>query len=403
MGEHAGSLRARLRMMGAVRALRPGDLIAIVLVTLALIVAGIVAAERAAPPDYADTYSTHDSDRGGYLAVRRLLEREGIRVVESNRHPRFLSADRLILVGIGSYAKIDVDELRDFVAKRGKTLVVIGDYDPYARKTLGLPKTRETPVRTTYGAVPIIASPYVSGVDRIVGEGTTRIVHTAFPAVVPIVADSSGAILATYGLGRGHIVVLIDPTIFANRLLDRADNARFAANVLGAGPNTTVAFDEFVHGYGRTESAWLVLPSPLRIAILIATAACLVALLGSAIRFVPAAAAPVVRDPNSAAYLASLAILLRRGRAATRARADLIDATFASIARAFGLPAHTDPNTLAALAQAQAGAPGRIRELAALRARSSVDEAHLLHAAQLCAELRKELDTDGTQRRAAAR
>ena len=89
-------------MMSFVRALRRGDLIAIVLVTLALIVAGIVGAERAAPPDYVDTYSTHDSDRGGYLAVRRLLEREGIRVVESNRHPRFLSADRLVLVGIDS-------------------------------------------------------------------------------------------------------------------------------------------------------------------------------------------------------------------------------------------------------------------------------------------------------------
>ncbi len=389
--------------MMLLRALRPGDVIALALVTLALIVAGIVGAQRAAPPDYVDTYSTHDSDRGGYLAVRRLLEREGVRVVESNRHPRFLVADRLVLSGIGTYAKVDVDELRDFVAKRGKTLVVIGSSSAYARKTLKLPVTREITVRNTYGAVPIIASPYTRGVDQIVGEDTTRIVYRAFPAVVPIVADASGAVLASYALGRGRIVVLSDPTIFTNRLLERADNARFAVNVLGAGPDTTVAFDEFVHGYGRAESAWLVLPEPLRVAILIAIGACLVALVGSAIRFVPAAAVPIASDPNSAAYLASLAILLRRGRAATRALADLIDATFASVARAFGLPTHTDPNTLAVLAQGRTGAPERIRELAALRARSGVDDSQLLHAAQLCAELRKELDTDGTQRRAAAR
>ena len=392
------------RVTSLVRSLRPGDIVALAFVLAALIAVGIVGARSAAPPDYLDTYSTHDSDRGGYLAVRSLLVREGVHVIESNRHPRFLEADRLIVEGMFAYQQIDVDELRDFVAKRGKTIVIIGPGGNRARKTLQLPRQiYGVGVGKPYGAIPIVASPYAMGVDHIVGEGDSRIEHQAFPASVPIIADSEGAVLITKTLGRGHIVYIADPTIFTNRLLDRADNARFAVNVLGSGPHTTVAFDEYVHGYGRQESAWLVLPGPLRAGLVVAAIACAIALVGSAIRFVPAAALPVARDPNSAAYLASLAILLRRGRAATRALADLVDATFAAVARSFGLPAHAEPATLALLAAPRAGAPERIGELAALRARANVDEAQLVHAAQLCAELRKDLDTDGTQRRAAAR
>jgi len=393
-------------MIRYVRALRPGDIVVLVIVAVALIVAGLVGATRAEKPPYVDTYSTHDGDRGGFLAVRRLLEREGVQVSESNRHPRFLNADRLVISKLSGYGKVDVDELRDFVAKRGKTLVIVGvaGIGGYARSALRLPNDAVGPdVSATYDARPIVESPSIAGVSRVVGDGTVRFVHESFPAAVPLVADAAGAVIITYTLGRGRIIALADPTIFTNRLLGQADNAQLAVSLLGAGPRVTVAFDEFVHGYGRTESAWLVLPSPLRVALIVAGVLCLIALGGSAIRFVPAAAPPLVRDPNSAAYLVSLATLLRRGRATTRALADLIDATFAAIARSFGLPAHADAATLATLAASRTGAPARIRELAALRARPVVDDTTLLHAAQMCAELRKDLDTDGTQRRAPAR
>lgn len=393
-------------MIRYVRALRPGDIIVLAIVAVALIVAGLAGATRAEKPPYVDTYSTHDGDRGGFLALRRLLEREGVHVSESNRHPRFLNADRLLLSKLSSYGKVDVDELRDFVAKRGKTLVILGveGIAGYARRTLRLPNEASGPdVQATYDARPIVASPLIAGVSRVVGDGTLRFGHESFPAAVPLVAEAAGAVISTYTVGRGRIIAIADPTIFTNRLLGKADNAQLAVSLLGAGPSVTVAFDEFVHGYGRTESAWLVLPSPLRVALILTGVLCLIALAGSAIRFVPAAAAPLVRDPNSAAYLVSLARLLRRGRASTRALADLIDATFAAIARSFGLPAHADAAMLASLAAHRAGAPARIRELAAMRARPAVDSKTLLHAAQLCAELRKDLDTDGTQRRAPAR
>ena len=385
------------------RMVRPGDLVALVVVIALLTIVGIIGARRAQPPPYADTFSTHDSDRGGYLALRRLLEREGVRVVESNRHPRFAQADRLVVAGIDAYAKVDIDELRDFVS-RGKTLVVIGDASAYARSTLQLPP-EETYVSqaATYGAVPIVDSPFVAGVERIVGEGTTRIAHRAFPAVLPLVADAQGGIVSSAALGHGTVIAIADPTIFTNRLLARADNARLAVDLLGAGAPTIVAFDEFVHGYGRAESAWIVLPVPLRFAIAIVSIVLLLALLGSAIRFVPAAEPPIAIDRNSGAYLVSLAALLRRGKASTRALHDLVDATFAAIARSFGLPRTATPALLAARAHGRPGASARIRELATMRAQPAIDESTLLHAAQRCAQLRKELDTDGTQRRTPAR
>jgi len=389
-----------------VRALRPGDIVVLFVVAIGLLAAGLVGASRAEKPPYVDTYSTHDGDRGGFLALRRLLEREGVRVTESTRHPRFLNAERVVVSNFLPYGKVDVDELRDFVAKRGKTLVIVGSdsLDAYARRAFVLPHGARGPeVALTYDAHPIVASPLVAGVSRIVGDGTRRFAHDAFPAAVPLVADAAGAVVLTYSLGRGRIVAVADPTIFTNRLLGKADNARLALSLLGGSPPLTVAFDEFAHGYGRSESAWLVLPGPLRVALIVMGVLCSIALGGSTIRFVPAAAPLLASDPNSAAYLVSLARLLRRGRASTRALADLIDATFAAIARSFGLPAHVDPGTLALLAASRTGAPARIRELAALRARPVVDDTTLLHAAQMCAELRKDLDTDGTQRRASAR
>ena len=65
-------------------------------------------------------------------------------------------------------------------------------------------------------------------------------------------------------MGTGMVVVLADPTALTNGSLDKADDGRFAADLLGLAPDgVPVSFDEYHHGVTATDltpQAWLLTP-----------------------------------------------------------------------------------------------------------------------------------------------
>ncbi len=65
-------------------------------------------------------------------------------------------------------------------------------------------------------------------------------------------------------IGAGTVVVLADPTALTNGSLEKADDGRFAADLLGlAQDGAPVAFDEYHHGVTATDltpQAWLLTP-----------------------------------------------------------------------------------------------------------------------------------------------
>jgi len=65
-------------------------------------------------------------------------------------------------------------------------------------------------------------------------------------------------------IGAGTVVVLADPTALTNGSLEKADDGRFAADLLGlVQPGARVSFDEYHHGVTATDltpQAWLLTP-----------------------------------------------------------------------------------------------------------------------------------------------
>lgn len=74
------------------------------------------------------------------------------------------------------------------------------------------------------------------------------------PAPVVNFTQERGPLLVEYPHGRGRIVLLSDPFIVANNGIARADNLRFAVNVV-TGNGGLAAFDEFHQGHTATHNA----------------------------------------------------------------------------------------------------------------------------------------------------
>jgi hypothetical protein len=356
--------------------------------------------QRAAAPQF-DTQSTYDAAPGGYRALYEVLQREGVRVEQFERHAAYLdkTIDVLVVSDAGyldalstGLASADREALGAWT-KSGGTLVIVGSNyaDETALKMADVGGTRARNDR----ARPVIATPLTGGVRSVAGSSADRILFAGSQRQTPIIADRSGAVVATYRLGAGTVIVVSDPTLFQNRNLASADNARLAYDlfVASAGPHGTVAFEEFSHGHQVGDTIWSVLPGPARAALVIVCVALLALLVSTFFRFGPVVAQPSDDERTSAEYLTSMAALLARGGAARKALRDVADAAIRGLAESLGL---NDNATVALLAARLSGRPGgdeaadALLELNRLRSYEYPKEADLLAAARIAAMLRKE-------------
>jgi hypothetical protein len=352
------------------------------------------------------TYSSFDTAGGGYAAWYELLQREGVRVGRYERRAAYLTNDvdtlivapnileletRAVSSGntMGLLADVDFEALRQWV-RRGGHLVWISD-GTSSIGTLGMPSvSREGP--TTDAAVPLVPSPLSAGVERVDGKSTLRVAFNAPARAAPIIGDDTGAVVASYPFGKGRITIVTDQTLFANSRLAKASNARLAYNVAAAGmaAHGTVAFDEWVHGYLSGDSWWTILPAPIRVALLLTGAALLLLVIGTALRFGPTAQPPQDVERTSAEYVASMAALLERGRAASKAVRDLVDTCVRDIARSVGLPDSSPISAIRAQLKDDGAGGEALIELDRLRSYERPTPAELVRAAQLTLHLRKE-------------
>ncbi len=374
-----------------------------------MVIAGYVALaylqvqqQRSAAPQY-DTQSTYDAGPGGYRALFEVLQRGGVRVEQFERHPAYLddSIDVLVVsdngfasVGVNAAGLVSADlEAIGAWTKAGGTLVVVGrDY----REDSSL-KMATIDVAHTSGdrARPIIATALTEGVRSVEGTSANRIPFARGQAQTPIVADRSGAVVATYRLGAGAVIVVSDPTLFQNRNLAKADNARLAYDLLAtnAGPHGTVAFEEYSHGHQAGDTIWSVLPAPARSALVVVCVALFALLVSTFFRFGPVVAQPSDDERTSAEYLTSMAALLERGGAARKALRDVADAAIRGLAESLGLHDNVTIALLAARLRGRSGgdeAADALLELNRLRSYEYPKEADLLAAARIAAMLRKE-------------
>ncbi|MDQ6876114.1 MAG: DUF4350 domain-containing protein [Candidatus Dormibacteraeota bacterium] len=143
---------------------------------------------------------------------------------------------------------------------QGGVLVYAAEHgDPELDRALGVSRAAGI-VQSTNA----IANPVLAGVSEVAGGSFAT---PLAPAVeqVPILRTSGGSVLGYLApFGTGRVVVLADPLVLCNGYLDKKDNGRLLADILGTfGAGAPVAFDEYHHGLTLTDlspQAWLLTP-----------------------------------------------------------------------------------------------------------------------------------------------
>jgi len=183
-----------------------------------------------------------------------------------------------------------------------------------------------------------IANPVLAGVNQIAGGGTAIPLDPAGNQV-PIVRSPGGFVLGyVSSLDTGRIVVLADPLVLCNGYLEKQDNGRLLADLLGT-DRSTVAFDEFHHGFTFSDlspQAWLL--TPWGAAMMWLLVALFVGLVLRGRGFGPLIPRPVEAARADAEWAVAVGELLRRSGARAVTLGVLASASERAVAARTGLP-----------------------------------------------------------------
>lgn len=349
--------------------------------------------------------STFDTGRSGYRALFETLRAAGVPVRHFGHVAARLDPDvRTLVIAIdedalsgnvfsqGPGETKGVTQVLERFVKGGGRLIEIDT--KFAGKDDIAPQvgTSKPAPKGTSDAIVVANAPQTRGVERVEGP-----IDAVFPfgssVGVPLLANASGVVATRSTYGKGDVVAITAPSLFANLNLDRAQNAVFAYDLTaGRGP---VAFDDYLYGFDE-EACTMVLPlvgdishlpfglgdmvcwyrampKPVQVATWIVLAIVALALVGANVPFAPPVPREAPDERDTSAYLRSMGALMRRARAGAAAIA-----AFAADARrrARGMGNRSTTNALA--------------ELDRLAAIPHPVEAVVLRAARIDYELRKD-------------
>jgi hypothetical protein len=353
-----------------------------------------------AQPPLRDTYASTAYDATGYRAWSALLEREGIaterfvlRPIELDAHLDTLISAQPPAVAADPQARTaaDVGALAAWVRGGGRLVYAgrfpnLGDAE---RRLLKLPI-----VMPDVGGAGAPSGPLTDRVTRLRGLGADRMLLVEH-AGSALLSDRNGDIVVRYPLGRGSVIAVSDPQLFANANIARADNARLAYLVGRPQHGGTVAFDDGVHGSLVDRPWYRALPIPVRVGLGIGAVALLFALVGSALSGVPPMRLDAPREPGSEEFIDALAALYERTGARAAVRAILVRDALAAAARRAGLADETPPDVVVARLADRGADTATLRRLAAARDTPVATDAALLASAQLAYLVRKDLTHGG--------
>jgi len=264
------------------------------------------------------TFSSYDTGKNGYRALYEVLRAAGVSVRRfENPLPTLDSQTQTLVITSYEYEgemtakpldKNDADWLRAFVRNGGRLVAIDSQF---AGSADAAPAVGTTVQAAGGAAVTLARNEFTRGVRLIDGP-----IGWSFPFSerdgVPLLANRGGMVGVWYRYGRGEVIAITAPEIFGNEWLRNADNLRFAYNVVAG--HGIVAFDEYVHGYSETPSAWGVLPAPVHVAVWIALAIAVIALIGANVPFAPPYPADLPDERTSSDYITAIAELMRRSR-----------------------------------------------------------------------------------------
>lgn len=227
-------------------------------------------------------------------------------------------------------------------------------------------------------------NPIVPGVTTVAGGSLVTPLDPS-AGQVPILRSAGGLVVAyLQRISSGEVVVLADPLVLCNGYLDKRDNGRLLADLLGLGsPTAAVVFDEYHHGVilsDLTPQAWVT--TPWGAALLWLLVAVFVGLLLRGRSFGPRIPRPSELARTDVEWAVAVGQLLRRSSARAVTLGLLATATERAVAVQTGIPLQPRERFWNAL---WVRAPGLAADLADAEnaiSSSSAGEPELLKAAQ---------------------
>jgi hypothetical protein len=261
-------------------------------------------------------YSTYDTGPNGYRALYNVLRTAGVPLRRFERVFALLdpSIRTLVLTGYEDdpsakpLDRHDVAALRRFIQSGGRFVAIDTEFAGANDVTPGVGTSVQRPGT---GAIALARNAYTQGVAAVRGP-IGWVFPFKEPRGVPLLANGRGSVAIAYRYGRGEVVAITAPALFANAQLRNADNLRFAYNAIAG--HGDAAFDEYVHGYDDQLTFWSVLPVAVRAAFWVVVGAVVLALVGANAPFAPPYLPVEADERDSSDYITAMAELMRRSR-----------------------------------------------------------------------------------------
>jgi hypothetical protein len=277
------------------------------------------------------------------------------------------------------YSSDEANSLLQWVRSGGGTLVYASEGgDPELDRVLRVARLPAAVPSDRYTAVPAMA-----GVNGIVG-GAEFVPLDPGPSQVPILRGAGGWVMGyVERIGVGSVIVLADPLVLCNGYLERSDNGRLLADLLGASSATPVTFDEYHHGLTVSDfapQAWLT--TPWGVALLWLLVAVFFGLVLRGRRFGPLVQRPPEVARSDVEWSKAVGQLLRRSSARAVTLGLLASATERAVAGRTGLPLQPRERFWQALWVRAPEVAGELAEVENSLTGASASERDLLTAAR---------------------
>jgi hypothetical protein len=280
----------------------------------------------------------------------------------------------------GGFTAAEAQQVSQWVSSGGLLVYAAEEGDPQLDGFFGIQRQRATVAGAATAPAPILG-----GVKHVDGAGGVFPLKPAALQVPLLRNDRQDTLAVTMRVGSGQVVALADPLELCNGYLGRADNGRFAADLIALAPaGSRVLFDEFHHGSVASSTPltdWMLTPWGLALLWLV-----LVVFVGLAARgraFGPRITIGAPADRSTAEYARAVGDLLRRARARQVTLQTLDAAARRALAQRLGLSLQSDGSRfMETLAQR---APAVARDLQSVESRIGAgadSEASLLAAAR---------------------
>jgi hypothetical protein len=300
--------------------------------------------------------SSYRSTPFGTMAYYSLLEKSGYAVTRFEK-PFTKLKERsdihtLLVISPPPNAPFDESEFKalgDWVEK-GNLLIII---DRQIYVPLG-----DAQISSNYQTVepqvrPLQPTLYAEGIESLKLTKYASRVAIYSKATTYLYGDDKGAVLADANIGEGRVLCLTDPYVVANNGIAEADNVALAVHLLLNAPDGVIAFDEYHHGYGSSDSSGVMAyfsGKPVKWIFwqLMLMAALLVYTYGR--RF--ARPVPLRRESRTTnlEFVSSMANITRLAKASDLAMQNIYADFRNKLCRYSGLPSRVDSPRLAAVA-----------------------------------------------------